>query len=78
MFVVNCKIGRSDILRPSSRKRQRKLVPKVISEDPSKVSGDHDKVAELRPVCCSVCGTEVGALDEDEVYHFFNVLPSES
>ncbi|KAF3775416.1 E2F-associated phosphoprotein [Nymphaea thermarum] len=78
MFVVNCKIESSDILRPSSRKRQRKMVPRVISEDTGKVTGDQAKVAPLRPVCCSVCGTEVGALDEDEVYHFFDVLPSES
>jgi len=25
---------------------------------------------------CSECGTEVGAIDSDEVYHFFNVLDS--
>jgi len=26
------------------------------------------------PVRCSVCNTEVGVYDRDEVYHFFNIL----
>jgi hypothetical protein len=27
-------------------------------------------------VCCNVCETEVGVMEEkDEVYHFFNVIP---
>ena len=30
----------------------------------------------LHPVCCAVCGTRVGAQDEDEVVHFFHVLAS--
>lgn len=28
------------------------------------------------PVECAVCATEVGVMDRDEVYHFFNVLSS--
>jgi hypothetical protein len=32
----------------------------------------------LHPVCCGVCGTQVGAQDADEVVHFFHVLASES
>lgn len=31
----------------------------------------------LYPVCCAVCGTQVGAQDADEVVHFFHVLASE-
>jgi hypothetical protein len=30
----------------------------------------------LHPVCCAVCGTQVGAQDADEVVHFFHVLAS--
>lgn len=30
----------------------------------------------FRKVFCSTCGTQVGAIDEEEVYHFFGVLPS--
>ena len=29
-----------------------------------------------QPVGCAQCGTEIGVLDADEVYHFFNVIPS--
>jgi len=29
-----------------------------------------------RPVFCSDCGTHVAMMDSDEVYHFFNALPS--
>lgn len=28
----------------------------------------------FRPVQCSVCNTNVGVFDFDEVFHFFNVL----
>lgn len=28
------------------------------------------------PVKCTVCSTEVGVYDNDEVYHFFNILAS--
>lgn len=28
------------------------------------------------PVVCSICNSEVGVFDSDEVYHFFNVLAS--
>eukprot|EP00873_Tetraselmis_striata_P045821 jgi/Tetstr1/466085/TSEL_010670.t1 len=30
----------------------------------------------LRAVRCGTCGAEVGVLDAEEVYHFFNVFPS--
>ncbi len=28
-----------------------------------------------RPVVCASCEAEVGVQDEEEVYHFFNVIP---
>ena len=30
----------------------------------------------FHPVKCSVCTTEVGVFDKNEIYHFFNVLAS--
>ncbi|CAM9133676.1 unnamed protein product [Phaeothamnion confervicola] len=30
----------------------------------------------LRGVRCSECGTDLGVIDEEEVYHFFNVIPT--
>lgn len=37
----------------------------------------HKEEEVLYPVCCAVCGTQVGAQDVDEVVHFFHVLASE-
>jgi hypothetical protein len=30
----------------------------------------------FHPVVCSICNSEVGVYDQDEVYHFFNILTS--
>eukprot|EP00750_Incisomonas_marina_P033365 INCI9808.2.p1 GENE.INCI9808.2~~INCI9808.2.p1 ORF type:complete len:306 (-),score=58.29 INCI9808.2:1021-1938(-) len=35
-----------------------------------------DGIEILHPVLCSECDTEVGVFDEDEIYHFFQVIPS--
>ncbi|XVF01755.1 hypothetical protein REPUB_Repub04eG0116500 [Reevesia pubescens] len=73
IFVVNCKIetdkARQEKVKPKKGKRRRES-----SENESVAAGGEI----FKPVCCSVCSTEVGVIDEDEVYHFFNVLPSES
>lgn len=37
-----------------------------------------DGVESVHNVFCEVCSTVVGIMDEDQVYHFFNVLPSEA
>ncbi|GAV72273.1 Eapp_C domain-containing protein [Cephalotus follicularis] len=72
VFVVNCKTEsnqvRQSILRPKRGRRGRES-----NETAAPVGGE-----TFKPVCCSVCSTEVGVIDEDEVYHFYNVLPSES
>ncbi|KAI0528722.1 hypothetical protein KFK09_001264 [Dendrobium nobile] len=74
MFVVNCTVRTDQILRePSKRKRKSK---KLI--DSGKIQQDLHNDVIFRPVCCSVCSTEVGAFDKDEVYHFINVIPSNS
>jgi len=38
--------------------------------------GEPQQVDVMLPVCCEVCGTQVGAVDEDEVVHFYHVLAS--
>ncbi|XVE49717.1 hypothetical protein DITRI_Ditri01bG0103500 [Diplodiscus trichospermus] len=71
IFVVNCKIEndkvRQEGIKPRKGKRRRE------SSENEAAGGEI-----FKSVCCSVCSTEVGVIDEDEVYHFFNVLPSES
>lgn len=38
--------------------------------------GESSSTEEYHPVACAVCGTEVAVLDEEDVYHFFHVVPS--
>ncbi|KAB1993968.1 hypothetical protein ES319_D13G067900v1 [Gossypium barbadense] len=74
IFVANCKIEdgkvRQERVKPKRGKRRRETVE---SEAVAAAGGEI-----FKSVHCSVCTTEVGVIDEDEVYHFFNVLPSES
>ncbi|XAR63992.1 hypothetical protein NMG60_11024170 [Bertholletia excelsa] len=75
VFVSNCKIKNDEMLQVKSLKRKRGKRGTVAG------AGDCRRVDEsgeaLKPVCCAVCSTEVGVIDEEEIYHFFNVLPSE-
>ncbi|KAL9420332.1 hypothetical protein AB3S75_037998 [Citrus x aurantiifolia] len=75
IFVVNCKlgIGQARQITPKGKQGKRKRESSEVVADPA--DGERETI---KPVCCSVCSTEVGVIDEDEVYHFFNVLPSES
>lgn len=67
MFVTNCSIRRDQILRQPKQKPRK-----------SRRRVDAEKDVVFYPVCCSVCSTEVGVFDEDEIYHFFDVIPSNS
>ncbi|BAF09434.2 uncharacterized protein [Oryza sativa Japonica Group] len=75
MFVRNCKVKTDQILREGKGKRKNR---KGKAADSSTTSEGEKKGAVYHPVCCEVCSTEVGVFDEDEVYHFFNVIPSNS
>ncbi|XP_010546247.1 PREDICTED: E2F-associated phosphoprotein [Tarenaya hassleriana] len=78
VFVVNCKVEKDRVHKQSARtprkgrKRGRELEP-VDREEPGPADSE-----TFNPVTCSVCSTEIGVTDEEEIYHFFNVIPSES
>ncbi|XP_059656494.1 uncharacterized protein LOC132303296 [Cornus florida] len=74
IFVVNCKIKSDQVSQQGSLKRKRGQKGRESGESEAGSAGGET----FKPVCCSVCSTEVGVIDEEEVYHFFNVLPSES
>ncbi|XBH79109.1 hypothetical protein VPH35_105156 [Triticum aestivum] len=74
MFVCNCKVKTDQILREGKGKRKNRKVTAVDSATPEVAN----KGPVYHPVCCEICSTEVGVFDEDEVYHFFNVIPSNS
>jgi len=42
-----------------------------------KRGSDENERERYREVKCASCGVVVGVMDEDEVYHFFNVIPSQ-
>ncbi|XP_031102521.1 E2F-associated phosphoprotein [Ipomoea triloba] len=69
IFVVNCKINDEVMTQLGSKRKWGKR--KGEAEAASDNSGT------FKHVCCAVCLTKVGVIDEEEVYHFLNVLPSE-
>lgn len=77
IFVSNCKIEDKQVpIQSSSRSRSKKRNRRNEGFDGSDAISTSNET--IKQVCCFVCSTEVGVIDEDEVYHFFNVLPSES
>ena len=91
MFVVNCSILRDEVLKyfpkPDKRSRKRNKGKQkkqqtttegaAASSERTTEEGEGEGTPELyHPVRCSECNTEVAVFDKDEVFHFFNVLPS--
>ncbi|KAK1380515.1 C-terminal [Heracleum sosnowskyi] len=73
VFVSNCKIKNDQVAQPGIKRKRGKRGKGGSETDAGSFTGE-----TFKPVCCSTCSTEVGVIDEEEVYHFFNVLPSES
>lgn len=73
VFVVNCKVDKDKALQhntvPSKAGKRRR-----DSDEKETHSEDSERV---NSVVCSTCSTEIGVLDSEEIYHFFNVIPSE-
>ncbi|KAG7549965.1 E2F-associated phosphoprotein [Arabidopsis thaliana x Arabidopsis arenosa] len=73
VFVVNCKVDTDRVLQQNAmpskvgKRRRDSEMQETGSEDSEKVN----------PVFCSACSTEIGVVDSEEIYHFFNVIPSE-
>ncbi|CAI8601731.1 unnamed protein product [Vicia faba] len=74
IFVTNCKIEDKPVMTQSSSKSRKRNTRDREFGGSHAISSSTEK---LKQVCCTVCSTEVGVFDEDEIYHFFNVLPSE-
>lgn len=76
---MNCKVKAEDVLN-----QQRRARPGTGRAKRGRETTEHEGEAgavgseSFKHVCCSVCSTEVGVVDEEEVYHFYNVLPSEA
>ncbi|KAI4373138.1 hypothetical protein MLD38_011297 [Melastoma candidum] len=83
IFVVNCEVvldkayRQSNDLSSRGKKRGRSQTASK-GKDTAAATAAVAEQETLRPVRCSVCSTEVGVMDEEEIYHFYSVLPSES
>jgi len=67
MFVVNCTVNTDQKLKFPVKVKGRR--GKKAVTDPN---------SDYHPVVCDNCKTEVAMYDQDEVYHFFNVVASHS
>jgi len=87
MFVTNCAVRMDEVLRYDKTSSQKKTKHKSkrrcgAADDCAQADTGTDVAAATstddvyHPVVCSVCDSEVGVYDKDEVYHFFNVLAS--
>eukprot|EP00177_Eucheuma_denticulatum_P006938 GFKZ01012622.1.p2 GENE.GFKZ01012622.1~~GFKZ01012622.1.p2 ORF type:complete len:202 (-),score=21.69 GFKZ01012622.1:1318-1866(-) len=65
VFVTNCKVVQDERLRI--------VVGDGVGGRRNVLGGGKEDEA-FRPVACAECGTEVGVLDNENVYHFCNVV----
>jgi hypothetical protein len=73
MFVSNCSVIYDEVLQqPLQKTTKRKK--KLKTEEPMQAAAADSET--YHPVRCSICNTEVAMFDNDEVFHFFNVLSS--
>lgn len=72
MFVMNCIVNSEQTLNfpLKTTKKKRK---ENIEKNGEKIQESKDV---FHPIFCEICKTEVGVQDNDEVFHFFNVLAS--
>ena len=77
MFVLNCRVMKDEILTyiPKPNKKSRKRHRDAKFKEQPETSADSE-ANKYQPVRCSNCNTEVAVMDTEEVFHFFNVLPS--
>ncbi|KAL3995454.1 E2F-associated phosphofamily protein [Acanthocheilonema viteae] len=80
VFVENCNVVKNEVLfLPLSGKNKRKARKNAAGVKPNAIV-DPANTAMLpkedlfHPVLCSVCATNVGVCNYEEVFHFFNVL----
>lgn len=70
MFTFNCKIDKENPIAENTKSSKKR-----------KKTGKHSSMnlefnKTTYPVSCSICSTEVGVYDSDEVYHFYNTIAS--
>ena len=79
MFVLNCLVLKEEVLtyvpKPDRKSRKRQRPARKAGEETT-TAVDPSSENKYHPVRCKNCNTEVAVVDTDELFHFFNVLPS--
>ena len=75
MFVLNCTILRDQVLHVKPPKKGQKQRKRKKTQNEAE---EEDDCGPYYPVQCTICSTEVAVYDNNEIFHFFNVLPSAS
>ncbi|CAG8774354.1 16176_t:CDS:2 [Racocetra persica] len=88
IFVENCKVNRSERLiytdkenlKAHNKNKNKRLSDKQKqrpnSTDENTLEKSTAKGEIYYPVECEICGTKVAVMNDEEVFHFFNVIPS--
>ncbi|KAL3872749.1 hypothetical protein ACJMK2_035953 [Sinanodonta woodiana] len=79
MFVMNCVVDDTERLKfpkGNAKEKRRKRKKQMVSNSLNANSAADVDEDWFNPVKCSECSTVVAVYDDDEVYHFFNVLAS--
>jgi len=81
---MNCCVKTDEVLRyntvsthnKTKHKSKRRRATSDSAQTASQAGDTPSDCDVYHPVMCSVCNSEVGVCDKEEVYHFFNVLAS--
>ncbi|BFZ07268.1 hypothetical protein BsWGS_10307 [Bradybaena similaris] len=77
MFVMNCNVDKTEVLQYPEQATKKKKQKKKVSHETNLPKSDNPSPSDMfNPVRCTECNTVVGVVDQDEVYHFFNILAS--
>ncbi|ORZ15969.1 E2F-associated phospho protein-domain-containing protein [Absidia repens] len=72
MFVTNCQVNKKERYRYAATPSSASSRKKTALMDETATTPDQDEAYYV--VKCETCDTHVAMMDEDEVYHFFNVI----
>ena len=76
MFVENCTVQKSKVSAATAHPETGPGGKAGGASAGSRAGGGGGGGGEIvSPVECSNCGASVGVMDENEVYHFFGVIP---
>jgi hypothetical protein len=79
MFTQNCEVKVDEVVTAQVQRQQQHGRKRRAGAAAPQQAGPEllQEEGVLHPVCCAVCGTQVGAQDADEIVHFHQVLASE-